>query len=347
MFLGTYTPKLDDKGRLTLPAKFRDALAGGLMVTKSQDHSLAVYPRAEFEQLARARRARHRGAIRRPGRSCATSPPAPTNSIPTHRAGSRCRPTTGATRTFPRTAWSSVRSTTWRSGMRRPGRTTSRPTKRTSPRPAMKHSATSYWRRMPVHRGLCPNRPWRTSPTPGSRLRTGTSMQGPPPLPSGRTGGGWRTVRDPCRWRIRVRRIRARTRPAGPLRRTAHARADPPPPRRRRRRPRRRHAGRGRARRTVPHRTARPAADRTRPRSQRPGYRPAPAGALRRPGPLVHTALRRLAGRWPNPVTQQRIGGRGALRPRRVVDAAGPRRARLRLRPGRTAGHADGSGRHR
>ena len=52
VFLGTYTPKLDDKGRLTLPAKFRDALAGGLMVTKSQDHSLAVYPRAQFEQLA-------------------------------------------------------------------------------------------------------------------------------------------------------------------------------------------------------------------------------------------------------------------------------------------------------
>jgi len=50
MFLGTYTPRLDDKGRLTLPAKFRDALAGGLMVTKSQDH---IYPRAQFEQLAR------------------------------------------------------------------------------------------------------------------------------------------------------------------------------------------------------------------------------------------------------------------------------------------------------
>jgi MraZ protein len=53
MFLGTYTPKLDDKGRLTLPAKFRDALAGGLMVTKSQDRSLAVYPRESFEQMAR------------------------------------------------------------------------------------------------------------------------------------------------------------------------------------------------------------------------------------------------------------------------------------------------------
>ncbi|MCQ9342277.1 division/cell wall cluster transcriptional repressor MraZ [Corynebacterium sp. 153RC1] len=55
MFLGTYTPKLDDKGRLTLPAKFRDDLAGGLMVTKGQDHSLAVYPREEF--TARARKA--------------------------------------------------------------------------------------------------------------------------------------------------------------------------------------------------------------------------------------------------------------------------------------------------
>lgn len=53
MFLGTYTPRLDDKGRLTLPAKFRDELAGGLMVTKGQDHSLAVYPKDEFSTLAR------------------------------------------------------------------------------------------------------------------------------------------------------------------------------------------------------------------------------------------------------------------------------------------------------
>ena len=51
MFLGTYTPKLDDKGRLTLPAKFREELAGGLMVTKGQDHSLAVYPKEEFVQM--------------------------------------------------------------------------------------------------------------------------------------------------------------------------------------------------------------------------------------------------------------------------------------------------------
>ncbi|MBV9312764.1 MAG: division/cell wall cluster transcriptional repressor MraZ [Pseudonocardia sp.] len=53
MFLGTHTPRLDDKGRLTLPAKYRDELRGGLMITKGQDHCLYVFPRAEFEQLAR------------------------------------------------------------------------------------------------------------------------------------------------------------------------------------------------------------------------------------------------------------------------------------------------------
>ncbi|NLU82912.1 division/cell wall cluster transcriptional repressor MraZ [Rhodococcus sp. HNM0569] len=53
MFLGTYTPRLDDKGRLTLPKKFRGILDKGLMVTKGQDHSLAVYPREEFVALAR------------------------------------------------------------------------------------------------------------------------------------------------------------------------------------------------------------------------------------------------------------------------------------------------------
>ena len=35
-FMGTYTPKLDEKGRLFLPAKFRDRLAEGLVVTKGR-----------------------------------------------------------------------------------------------------------------------------------------------------------------------------------------------------------------------------------------------------------------------------------------------------------------------
>ena len=37
MFLGTHTPKLDDKGRLILPAKYRNELADGLVITRFQE----------------------------------------------------------------------------------------------------------------------------------------------------------------------------------------------------------------------------------------------------------------------------------------------------------------------
>ncbi|MFZ5871865.1 MAG: division/cell wall cluster transcriptional repressor MraZ [Actinomycetota bacterium] len=49
MFLGTHSPRLDDKGRLILPAKFRDKLAGGLVVTRGQERSLSIWPMATFE----------------------------------------------------------------------------------------------------------------------------------------------------------------------------------------------------------------------------------------------------------------------------------------------------------
>lgn len=51
MFLGTYEPKLDDKGRLILPAKFRDELASGVVVTRGQERCLYAFPRAEFEDM--------------------------------------------------------------------------------------------------------------------------------------------------------------------------------------------------------------------------------------------------------------------------------------------------------
>lgn len=51
-FLGTHTPKLDDKGRLVLPAKFREGFAGGLVLTKGQDRSIVVWPAAEFASYA-------------------------------------------------------------------------------------------------------------------------------------------------------------------------------------------------------------------------------------------------------------------------------------------------------
>jgi MraZ protein len=57
VFLGTHTPRLDDKGRLFLPAKYRDELAGGLVLTKGQERCLFVFPRAEFGRITEALRA--------------------------------------------------------------------------------------------------------------------------------------------------------------------------------------------------------------------------------------------------------------------------------------------------
>ena len=57
MFLGTHTPRLDEKGRLILPAKFRDGLAGGVVVTKGQESCLVVWPSPVFEDYATRLRA--------------------------------------------------------------------------------------------------------------------------------------------------------------------------------------------------------------------------------------------------------------------------------------------------
>ena len=43
MFLGEYQHALDDKGRVVLPSKFRNSLAGGCVVAKGQDDCLYVY----------------------------------------------------------------------------------------------------------------------------------------------------------------------------------------------------------------------------------------------------------------------------------------------------------------
>jgi len=56
VFLGTHHPRLDDKGRLFLPAKFRELLAGGIVITKGQEHCLFVFPRDEFLRVTAAMR---------------------------------------------------------------------------------------------------------------------------------------------------------------------------------------------------------------------------------------------------------------------------------------------------
>src|SRR5262249_43598203 len=54
--LGTHTPRLDEKGRLFLPAKYRDELAEGLVLTKGQERCLYVFPQAEFGRITEALR---------------------------------------------------------------------------------------------------------------------------------------------------------------------------------------------------------------------------------------------------------------------------------------------------
>jgi len=52
MLLGEYEHTIDDKNRLTLPAKFRQELASGVVVTRGMDGCLYVYARAGWDELA-------------------------------------------------------------------------------------------------------------------------------------------------------------------------------------------------------------------------------------------------------------------------------------------------------
>ena len=51
MFLGTDTPRLDEKSRLILPAKFREELAEGLVLTRGQERCIYVFSAREFERV--------------------------------------------------------------------------------------------------------------------------------------------------------------------------------------------------------------------------------------------------------------------------------------------------------
>ena len=52
MFLGRHAHTLDAKGRMAIPARFRDELADGLVVTRGVDHCLAIYPMTAWNELA-------------------------------------------------------------------------------------------------------------------------------------------------------------------------------------------------------------------------------------------------------------------------------------------------------
>ncbi len=55
MLLGEYEHTIDDKNRLTLPAKFRQAFADGVVVTRGLDGCLFAYTRGDWERLVESR----------------------------------------------------------------------------------------------------------------------------------------------------------------------------------------------------------------------------------------------------------------------------------------------------
>jgi len=52
MLLGEYEHALDEKGRITIPAKFRDSLANGIVVTKAIDPCLWLFPIDVWNELS-------------------------------------------------------------------------------------------------------------------------------------------------------------------------------------------------------------------------------------------------------------------------------------------------------
>jgi len=52
MFIGEYQHNIDDKGRISMPVKFRSKMAGGAVVTKGLDKCLSVYTVEEWSKLA-------------------------------------------------------------------------------------------------------------------------------------------------------------------------------------------------------------------------------------------------------------------------------------------------------
>jgi MraZ protein len=52
VFLGEYSHTLDDKGRLTIPARLREDLENGLVITRGDDPCLVIHPTQQFLELA-------------------------------------------------------------------------------------------------------------------------------------------------------------------------------------------------------------------------------------------------------------------------------------------------------
>ncbi len=51
MFIGEYNHTIDDKGRVSIPAKFRQELGGSFVMSKGLDKCLFIFPNEEWTKL--------------------------------------------------------------------------------------------------------------------------------------------------------------------------------------------------------------------------------------------------------------------------------------------------------
>jgi transcriptional regulator MraZ len=55
MLLGEHDHTLDEKNRLTLPARVRQAFSGGVVLTRGLDACVEAYPKGDWQQLVQSR----------------------------------------------------------------------------------------------------------------------------------------------------------------------------------------------------------------------------------------------------------------------------------------------------
>lgn len=53
MFIGEHAHSVDEKGRVSIPAKYRDQLSEGVVVTRGLDHCLWLYTKQGWEKIAK------------------------------------------------------------------------------------------------------------------------------------------------------------------------------------------------------------------------------------------------------------------------------------------------------
>ena len=174
VFLGTFTPRLDDKGRLILPAKFRPRLATGLVCTRGLDRCVFMFPVDEFHAVHD--RLRQAPAREQAGARLPQELPRPRERRPARQAGPH--PPLGAT---PGVRGHRPRRRGRRTGLAggdlgraRLGRVPRCAPRTTMPRPPGRSLGTSRRATTPSCRAASlPRELWGTSPLQSRRRETG------------------------------------------------------------------------------------------------------------------------------------------------------------------------------